>query len=81
MPHLDFWQILIILTLSFWTGFAICALVYVIWSHYYKLPISSDDDNYQTTEIRTRMEVQKRPNEVVFYEERNERSREEMIYI
>ena len=83
MLYMDFGHIL---TLVFWTSFAfaICALVYVIWSHYYNLPnlpISSDDDNCQTTEIRTRMEVQKRPNEVVFYEERNERSTEEMIYI
>lgn len=79
MPHMDFWQILIILTLSFWTIFAILALIYVIWSHYFKVP--SEDDNLHATEIEAGIEVQKRPIEVVTYEKRIERSSEEMIYI
>jgi len=55
-------------------------LIYVIWSHYYKLQ-SDDGEKCQTAEMKAEMEVRKKPIEAVFYEERNERSSEEIIYI
>ena len=79
MLYMDFEQFL---TLVVWTSFifAFCALIYVIWSHYYKLQ-SDDGEKCQTAEMKAEMEVRKKPIEVVFYEERNERSSEEIIHI
>ena len=75
-----FWQILIITILSFWTSFAIGACIYVIWSSFQ----TPAEEKYQTsndveeTEIEATRQLPN--NEVVYYEERNERSRE-MIYV
>ena len=76
-----FWQILIITILSFWTSFAIGACIYVIWSSFQ----TPADEKCQTTDAvdeETEIEATRQlpNNEVVYYEERNERSRE-MIYV
>ena len=75
-----FWQILIITTLSFWSLFAIGALIYVICSSC-EMPaeeMCQTSDDVEETEIEARRQLPN--NEVVYYEERNERSRE-MIYV
>ena len=77
---IGFWQILIITTLSFWSLFAIGALIYVIWSSF-QTPAEEmchATNDVEETEIEVRRQLPN--NEVVYYEERNERSRE-MIYV